>query len=104
MLELLRGNDTLAFAELYNRYRHEIFHYILTIVKVPDLAEDLVQDVFVKIWDIRHRLEVKQNFRSYLFRICHNSAVDMNKQIASSRALFNHLLYHYQSLSDLEQH
>lgn len=94
----------MAFAELYSRYSHETYNYILTLVKVPDLAEDLVQDVFIKIWDVRERLEIKQNFRSYLFRICHNSAVDMNKKIASSRQLFNQLVYHYQVIPDLEHY
>lgn len=101
---LLCKDNTLAFAELYGRYRHEIYRYILTLVKVPDIAEDLVQDVFVKIWDVRMRLEIKQNFRSYLFRVCHNSAVDMNKQIASNRRLFDRLLYHYQATPDPEHY
>lgn len=102
MLALLRKDNTLAFAELYGRYRHEIYSYMYTIVKVPELAEDLVQDVFIKIWDIRERLEIKQNFRSYLFRVCHNSAVDMNKKIASSRQLFDQLAYHYQAIPALD--
>ncbi len=104
MLALLRKDNTLAFAELYNRYHQDMYRYILTIVKVPDVAEDIVQDVFIKIWDVRERLEIQQNFRSYLFRICHNSAVDMNKQIASDRQLFNQLLYHYQAGADLEHY
>jgi RNA polymerase sigma-70 factor (ECF subfamily) len=73
---------------------------MLTLVKVSDLAEDLVQDVFIKIWDVRRRLEIKQNFRSYLFRVCHNSAVDLNKQMASNHQLFNQLLYHYQAMPE----
>jgi RNA polymerase sigma-70 factor (family 1) len=102
LIALLRMNDTRALAGLYSRYRHEVYGYILTLVKVSDLAEDLVQDVFIKLWDVRERLEIKQNFRSYLFRVCHNSAVDMNKKIASSRRLFDHLIYHYQATLLLE--
>ena len=102
LLALLCKDNTAAFAELYSRYRHETYRYILTLVKVPDLAEDLVQDVFIKIWDVRRRLEIRQNFRSYLFRVCHNSAVDLNKQIASNRQLFNQLISHYQSVTDIE--
>ena len=104
MLALLREDNTLAFAELYSRYRQDSYRYILMIVKVPELAEDLVQDVFIKIWDVRERLEIKQNFRSYLFRVCHNSAVDMNKQIASNRQLFNQLLYHYPAMPESEHY
>jgi len=51
-------DDTVAFEALYNRYRQETYRYILTVVKVPELAEDLVQDVFIKIWDNRARLVI----------------------------------------------
>jgi RNA polymerase sigma-70 factor (family 1) len=103
LLALLGKDNTLAFAELYSRYRHETYRYMVTLVKAPELAEDLVQDVFVKIWDVRKQLEIKHNFRSYLFRVCHNSAVDMNKQIASDHRLFDQLLYHYQVIPAPEQ-
>ena len=102
LLALLRKNNTQAFAGLYSRYRQDIYRYILTLVKVPELAEDLVQDVFIKIWNVRERLEIRQNFRSYLFRVCHNSAVNMNKQIASNRRLFNQLLHHYPAIPESE--
>jgi len=104
LLTLLGNHHTPAFAELYNRYRHELYRYALTLVKIPDVAEDLVQDVFIKIWEVRERLEIKQNFRSYLFRVCHNSAVDLNKQVASNRQLFSQLLYHYQALPETVQY
>ena len=103
LLQLLRRNDAQAFADLYDRYRHELYSYILTIVKTAELAEDLVQDVFVKVWEARGRLEIRLNFRSYLFRMAHNGAIDMLKQIAASRKLFDQLLHHYQVLPDPEQ-
>jgi len=91
-----------AFGELYDRYRQDVYRYALALVKIPELAEDVVHDVFVKIWEIRHRLEIKQTFRSYLFRVCHNRAIDINKEIAANRNLVDQLLYHYRASHDSE--
>lgn len=102
MLEFLRNSDKLAFTEMYNRYHQDLYRYSMTLVKVSDIAEDLVQEVFIKIWDARYKLEVKQSFRSYLFRICHNRAIDINKGIASKRHLTNLLVYHYEGLIEPE--
>lgn len=102
LLGFLRTGDSAAFAELYHRYRNEVYGYGLTLVKVPEIAEDLVQDVFVKIWDVHHKLEIKQNFRSYLFRVCHNRAIDINKEIARKRHLLDQLIYHYQFLPEAD--
>ncbi len=79
LLQLLERGEMRALGEIYDRYRQEVYRYDLTQVKLTEIAEDLVQDVFVKIWEIRQRLEIKQSFRSYLFRICHNRAIDINK-------------------------
>jgi len=102
LIELICKDSTLAFAALYNRYRHETYRYIITLVKVPELAEDLVQDVFIKIWDVRGRLEIRHNFRSYLFRICHNSAIDLNKRIAADRRLLDQVLNHWRMIAEAE--
>jgi RNA polymerase sigma-70 factor (ECF subfamily) len=95
-------DDTAAFEALYNRYRQETYRYMLTVVKVPELAEDLVQDVFIKVWDVRARLDIRVDFRSYLFRICHNSAIDLNKRIAADRRLLDNVLKHWQLMAEAE--
>lgn len=102
LLQLLERGEMLALGEIYDRYRQDVYRYALTLVKIPEIAEDLVQDVFVKIWEVRQRLEIKQSFRSYLFRICHNRAIDINKEIASKHHLVNQLVHHYQAATDAE--
>lgn len=112
LLQLLRSDDPQAFAELYERYRLDVYRYGLTIVKVPQQAEDLLQDTFIRLWDVRHRLEIKTGIRQYLLRICHNRAIDINKQVAVNRQLVDQLFNHYQddsaslecSLVDLQRY
>lgn len=96
LLARLQQDDTLAFAELYSRYRHEVYAYAMTLVKLPDVAEDLLQDVFVRIWDARHKIAIKKDFRPYLFRVCHNRAYDVHLEMARDQKFKDRLLRHYE--------
>jgi RNA polymerase sigma-70 factor (ECF subfamily) len=76
---------------------------LLALVKSPEMAEDLVHEIFLKLWEIREKLEIKTNFSAYLFRICHNKAADATKKIAGERLLRSELLRYYQDFSTDEQ-
>jgi RNA polymerase sigma-70 factor (ECF subfamily) len=85
----------MAFAEFYNRYHKSVYRYLISLVKVPEIAEDLVHEIFLKLWDIRQKLEIKENFKGYLSWMCHNKAADTTKKIAGERMLKDELLFHY---------
>src|SRR5687768_2931624 len=103
LLVFLHEGDKKAFEEFYNRYHKPIYRYLVSLVKVPEIAEDLVHEIFLKLWDIRQKLEIKQNFKGYLFWMCHNKAVDTTKKIAGERMLKDELLFHYyQNLFNVE--
>jgi RNA polymerase sigma-70 factor (family 1) len=105
LLVFLREGDKMALAEFYNRYHKPVYRYLISLVKVPEIAEDLVHEIFLKLWDIRQKLEIKENFKGYLFWMCHNKAVDTTKKIAGERMLKDELLFHYyQNLSIVENH
>lgn len=103
MLTLLKAGDREAYAVLYDRYGKELYAYAITLVKLQELAEDLVHDVFIKIWDARQKLSVEKNFKSYLYRVCHNRACDINKEVARNRNLLEKLIEYYQPGSDPDQ-
>lgn len=67
------------------------------------LAEDTVQDIFIRLWDARSRVNIEKNFRSYLFRACHNRACDINKEVAKNQNLLKELVRYYQPDSDTEE-
>ncbi len=96
LVAFLRKGDKLAFEEIYNRYRQPAYRYLITLLKDPEFAKDLIHEVFIKVWDIRGKLEIKDNFKGYLFRICHNKAVDFIKKAAEEHFLKDRLLHCYQ--------
>ena len=79
----LKNGDTDAFIQLYNRYHRGLYTYVTRIVKLPDVAEDILQEVFLKIWEIRHRINPALSFQAYLYCISRNLAFKMLKKISA---------------------
>jgi len=97
LLPMLAGSDQQAFTGLYNRHHTGIYNYQLAFVKIPSIAEDLTQEVFLKIWEARKRLQIHTSFASYIYRISRNTAIDFMKKIAADRKLRNEIILHKQS-------
>ncbi|WP_186452464.1 RNA polymerase sigma factor [Chitinophaga polysaccharea] len=72
--ETARGNE-VAFSALLDLYRNKLYSHALSYLKSCQEAEELVQDVFLKIWDNRHRLPEIENFKNYLFILSRNQLV-----------------------------
>ncbi|NIJ53590.1 RNA polymerase sigma-70 factor [Dyadobacter arcticus] len=77
LLVLLKNGNRCAFKQLYVAYYHKIFVYALKFTKSSDLAEDIAQDVFIKIWENRQSLTEVKFFRGYLFTICKNLTLNI---------------------------
>lgn len=66
------NGDELAFRILFHRYRSKLYKFSLRYVKSVDVAEDIIQDAFLKIWEQRQALQPELSFEAYLFRISRN--------------------------------
>lgn len=70
-----RGEET-AFAELLRRYRAPIFNLCLRMLKNSEDAEDVAQDVFIKVFSMLERYDDRYAFKSWLFKIAANQCID----------------------------
>lgn len=68
----LQKGDTQAFDDLFNKYSSRLFSFSLKYLKSNEEAEEVVQDVFLYIWDKREGLKPDQSFNSYIFTIAYN--------------------------------
>lgn len=82
LLNRLQKGDELAFIEIYDHYKQPLYSFILKFVKVPSHADDLLQDCFLKIWEIRSRINTGLSFKAYLYRICRNLVYKFLKKTA----------------------
>lgn len=84
------GNNS-AFDTLLKRYESKVFSYLLYSVKNQELAEDLFQDVFVKIVVRLKNRQYAENgkFSSWMMRIVHNHLIDHYRTTPTERILSN---------------
>jgi RNA polymerase sigma-70 factor (ECF subfamily) len=72
LVTALRTGSEPAFRELFNRYAGKVFRYVMRFVPAEPVAEELMQDVFMKVWNYRENLDAAQSFNNFLFRITKN--------------------------------
>jgi RNA polymerase sigma-70 factor (ECF subfamily) len=70
----IRTGDTAAFEALFYAYFQPLCDFVSTYVEAADAAEELVQDLFCKLWDQRYEWEISGSVKSYLYKSARNRA------------------------------
>jgi RNA polymerase sigma-70 factor (family 1) len=83
-----------AFECIYQYYHPKIYSYILSLVKSPQLAEDLQQEVFLKIWEARDKLPEIKTFGPYLFSVARNHTINVLRSVTRSQIVLSEILRH----------
>jgi len=73
--KLIRIKDEKTFEGLFRDYFHVLHEYALFYTANSKQAEDIVQDIFLKIWESRDQLVINTSLRAYLFRSVHNCCI-----------------------------
>jgi RNA polymerase sigma-70 factor, ECF subfamily len=82
--EKIRDTDKKAFEMLFNRYHDSLCLYSYGLVKNEEVAEEIVNDVFFKIWNRRSIIQINFGIKQYLFRSVFNACADYFRQAHSS--------------------
>lgn len=96
---LLRNDDRVAFYNLYERYSKRLYCFVLKYVKLDADAEEIVQEVFIKIWEKRKTIDVYSSFESFLFTVAYNATISLLRK----RVTENKYLAHLQSIQEANQ-
>jgi RNA polymerase sigma-70 factor (ECF subfamily) len=75
-LKIAENNDNHAFGQLYMSYIDKLRQFANSIIKNHELAEEIVSDVFLKIWRNRANLKKIENFKLYLYISTKNTALN----------------------------
>ena len=87
LLARVANGDQEAFARLVDAYRNKVFSHALTFTKSIPEAEELTQDIFLKVWNNRHRLPEIGQFKNYLFILGRNQLVSaIRKKVMDTSA------------------
>lgn len=78
----VRADDAAAFEELMLRYQHRLASLLGHLTGRRDMAEDMAQDVFLRVYRARKRYEPGSKFSTWLFTIAHNVASNAQRTLA----------------------
>ena len=81
LLIRLRNGDHQAFEQLYHHYKRRIAGHLLALFKDEELAQDIAQETFIKIWDNGAQIDEQKSFKAYLFTIATNNAYTLFQRI-----------------------
>lgn len=98
----LRQDSLDAFNSLYNVYGRELFVHIQNMTKDAEAAEELLQDVFMKVWDNRTTIDADRSFRAWLYTVARNAVYNYYRQVAKDQKIQEQLYLHFESLYHLE--
>lgn len=92
LLIQLREGDVRAFEQLYFAYSKRLYGNILKMVKSAEMAEEILQEVFQRIWERRTSIDVDKSFKSFLFTIAKHLVCDFFYQQTKRRDIEAHLV------------
>ena len=90
--------DATSFRLLYEHFHRDLYRFALHVVKSGALAEDVVHDVFVRIWEKRDQLDPARSFKSYLFTICRNRILNLLERAAYETQILDEISRGYAAI------
>lgn len=82
LLVQVASGDENAFRRIYDQYRKKIYAYAFHLTGSAELADEVVQEVFLKVWLNRHKLHAVQLFSAWLYAITRHHLFDALKKSA----------------------
>ncbi|TKC62435.1 RNA polymerase sigma-70 factor [Pedobacter hiemivivus] len=75
LLDFLKQGDQKAFNEIYDRYAPKIYHQVNQMLRDGEASKDVVQDLFIKIWDKCNNIRTEGNLAAYLYIAAQNNVL-----------------------------
>ncbi|MGX5817194.1 RNA polymerase sigma-70 factor [Chitinophaga lutea] len=101
---MIRQGDAAAFEALYDRYRHQLYGYVLKLCGSQDVALDAVQEVFMHLWLRSATLDPSRSVKSYIFSAGRNYVLDYLKKAVHQRAFRQYFMQAYEEGSASTEH
>ena len=91
LILLIQKDDRVAFYHIYERYRKRIYGFVLRYIKQNEDAEEIVQEVFVKVWESRNKIDAYSLFEAFLFTIAYNTTISLLRKRTNEKKYLEYL-------------
>lgn len=81
LVNLLIRDDEAAFSELYVRYKDKLHYFCLSLLKSEEETNDIVQEIFIRLWESRIFINPDLSFSSFLYTIARNRILNYFRDI-----------------------
>lgn len=86
LIQEIKADNMFAFDFLYKKYCKRVYKFSYSILKSKEESENLMQDVFLNLWENRYKVEKDSSIKSYIFTITYNSAISIiRKKVRESQ-------------------
>ncbi|MFO8148410.1 MAG: RNA polymerase sigma-70 factor, partial [Gillisia sp.] len=87
LVKLLKKGDMKAFDIIYKKYSRRLYGFVFRYLKQEADTEEIVQEVFIKIWKSREKIDIYSSFESFLFTIAYNATMSLlRKRVSETRS------------------
>jgi len=93
IIDLVKNSDMAAFDKVYRIYCHKLYGFVFHIIKSESEAEEIVQEVFVRLWESRQKLDSFRSFDSYIFTIAYNTSISLLRKRITEKKYIEHILF-----------
>lgn len=95
LVTLLNKGNEKAFMEIYDRYKNQLAANLVRLLYSPELAEEVLQDVFLMLWEKRTEMDASKSVPAYLYRSAVNKTKNVFRKIANDNRLREEFLLHF---------
>ena len=82
ILRHIRNGDQEAFSGFFEAHHVELVKYAFRFLYDQEACEDVVQEVFISLWENRNKLDIKSSLRNYLFSMVRNKCIDHLRKLS----------------------
>lgn len=91
LVALLKTDNVKAFDLLYKKYHAPIYNNIFRLLKDADESENILQDLFVTLWEKRDTIDPQKPIANWLFQVSYNKSVTQLKKILKQSLAFKYI-------------
>lgn len=82
LLDAVAQNDERAFRAIFDEYHQQLAAFVFSVTRSRELTEEIIQDVFLKIWEERSSLPELKSFNAYLFIVTRNHTLNAIRKLS----------------------
>ncbi|PRY49212.1 RNA polymerase sigma-70 factor (ECF subfamily) [Arcticibacter pallidicorallinus] len=91
VLHSLKQGNVSALSNLYKIHVDQLYGFVLKIAKSPTLADDVVQDTFIRIWESRHNIDTSKPFKPLLYTVARRHLLNLLRRASHEQVIVSEI-------------